>query len=149
MPRIRVPPRVQATMDIDRFKQQHVEILQGIAQLRRWAHAGIVGNAKEIANGIADLSAVVKLHLAIEDRILYPALQASQDTGLVRMGKVYQEDMKGIASAYIAFSRRWSSAAAVAEKAEQFRTEANQVLKTLHQRMQKENTEFYPAIEAF
>jgi hypothetical protein len=117
--------------------------------LRRWAHAGIAGNAKEIANGIGDLSAVVKLHLAIEDRILYPALQDSQDTSLVQMGKAYQDDMKGIASAYIAFSRRWSSAMAVAEKAEQFRTEANQVLKTLHQRMQKENTEFYPAIEAF
>ena len=136
-------------MDIDRFKQQHVDILQGIAQLRRWAHAGIIGNAKEIADGIADLSAVVKLHLAIEDRILYPALQASQDTGLVQMGKAYQEDMKGIAGAYIAFSRRWNSAAAVAGQAEQFRAEANQVLKALHQRMQKENTEFYPAIEAF
>ncbi len=136
-------------MDIDRFKQQHVEILRGIAQLREWAHGGITRNAAEIVRGIADLSAVVKLHLAIEDRILYPALQASQDSLLVQMGRAYQEDMKGIANAYIAFARRWNSSAAVAEKAEQFRAEANQVLKTLHQRMQKENKEFYPAIEAF
>lgn len=135
-------------MDIDRFKHQHVEILDGIASLRKLAHAGIKENAHQIAQGITALSTVVKLHLAIEDRILYPALQSGDDARLAQMGKAYQEDMKGIASGYIAFSRRWATSANIAEKADQFRDEANTVLKTLHSRMQKENSEFYPAIEA-
>ncbi|HUG59232.1 MAG TPA: hemerythrin domain-containing protein [Candidimonas sp.] len=135
-------------MDIERFKHQHVEILDGIAGLRQFAHAGIKENAHEIAGGITALSTVVKLHLAIEDRILYPALQQGNDARLAEMGHAYQEDMKGIASGYIAFSRRWGAAAAIAENADQFRTEANTVLKALHSRMQKENAEFYPAIEA-
>lgn len=134
-------------MDIDRFKHQHVEILQGIASLRKLAHAGIQENAHNIARQIVALSNIVKLHLAIEDRILYPALQQASNARLAQMGQAYQDDMKGIANAYIAFSRRWSSAAAVAGQAEQFRTEANSVLKIVHARMQKENTEFYPAIE--
>ena len=134
-------------MDIDRFKDQHVEILQGIANLRKLAHAGVQENARNIARQVVSLSEVVKLHLAIEDRILYPALQQANDTRLASMGQAYQHDMKGIANAYIAFSRRWSSAEAVASQADQFRTEANTVLKTVHARMQKENTEFYPAIE--
>ncbi|NYT61940.1 hemerythrin domain-containing protein [Alcaligenaceae bacterium] len=135
-------------MDIERFKHQHVEILDGIAKLRRLAHAGIKENAHEIAQAIASLSNIVKLHLAIEDRILYPALQSGSNARLAAMGKAYQEDMQGIASGYIAFSRHWSTATAIAEKAEQFRAEANTVLKTVYSRMQKENTEFYPAIEA-
>jgi len=134
-------------MDIDRFKHQHVEILQGIANLRKLAHAGIQENAHNIARQVVALSNIVKLHLAIEDRILYPALQQASNARLAQMGQAYQQDMKGIANAYIAFSRRWSSAAAVSSQAEQFRTEANTVLKTVHARMQKENTEFYPAIE--
>ncbi|MDS1141150.1 hemerythrin domain-containing protein [Pusillimonas sp. SM2304] len=134
-------------MDIDRFKHQHVEILQGIASLRKLAHAGIQENAHNIARQIVALSNIVKLHLAIEDRILYPALQQASNSRLAQMGQAYQDDMKGIANAYIAFSRRWSSAAAVAGQAEQFRIEANSVLKVVHARMQKENTEFYPAIE--
>ncbi|MGB3287884.1 MAG: hemerythrin domain-containing protein [Burkholderiaceae bacterium] len=135
-------------MEIDRFKHQHVEILQGIAQLRKFAHAGIKENANEIVQHLGKLTSVVSLHLAIEDRILYPTLQKGQDQHLAEMSRSYQDEMKGIANAYIAFARKWSKVAAVADKAEQFRQEANTVLKTLHTRMQKENTEFYPAIEA-
>lgn len=135
-------------MDIDRFKHQHVEILDGIAKLRSFSHAGVKEHAHEIAHAIVALSTVVKLHLAIEDRILYPALQSGSNPQLSEMGKAYQEGMKGIASGYIAFSRQWSSAATIAAKAEQFRSEANTVLKTLFSRMQKENSEFYPAIES-
>lgn len=135
-------------MDIERFKHQHVEILEGIAALRKFSHAGVPEHAHEIARAIAALSTVVKLHLAIEDRILYPALQHGSNPRLSEMGRAYQEDMKGIASSYIAFSRQWSAAATIAAKAEQFRTEANTVLKTLYSRMQKENSEFYPAIES-
>ena len=38
--------------------------------------------------------------------------------------------------------------AQVAREPEQFRAQANTVLKAVYQRMQKENREFYPAIEA-
>lgn len=135
-------------MEIDRFKHQHVEILQGIANLRKFAHAGIKENAYEIVHQLGALTSVVNLHLAIEDRILYPTLQKGADQRLADMSRAYQEEMQGIANAYIAFARKWGKVAAIAEKAEQFRLEANTVLKTLHTRMQKENTEFYPAIEA-
>lgn len=135
-------------MDIDRFKHQHVEILQGIAELRRLAHAGIETNASAIAAKVNALSTLVKLHLAIEDRILYPAVQNAGDPRLAEMGKAYQDDMKGIAGHYINFARRWSQARQVATEPEAFRNDANTVLKMVHQRMQRENTEFYPAIEA-
>src|SRR5690554_4037375 len=136
-----------SAMDIERFKQQHVEILQGIASLRKSTHAGIAENAAEIAKQIKALGSLVTLHLAIEDRILYPSLQQGSDERLAEMGRAYQEDMKGIANGFIAFARKWSVAKTVTEQAEEFRAEANAVLKVLHLRMQKENTEFYPAIE--
>jgi iron-sulfur cluster repair protein YtfE (RIC family) len=135
-------------MDIDRFKNQHVEILEGIAELRRLARSGIQTHAPAIAAKVAALSSVITLHLAIEDRILYPAVQNTGDAHLASMGKAYQEDMKGIASQYIAFSRRWSQPGEVAKQPESFRDDANTVLKMVHQRMQRENVEFYPAIEA-
>lgn len=135
-------------MDIDRFKKQHVDILDGIASLRRLAHAGVAENAQEIARRVTALSSVVTMHLAIEDRILYPALQHGENPQLAAMGKAYQDEMKGIASSYIAFSRKWGTAATLVAQADEFRQEANRVLKTVYDRMQKENTEFYPAIEA-
>jgi hypothetical protein len=135
-------------MNIDKFKSQHVEILSRIASLRKLAHAGIEENAADIARELISMSTVIKGHLAIEDRILYPSLQKDEGTAVAAMSKTYQEEMKGIASAYIAFARHWSTAARLIADPQKFRDEANTVLKTVHTRMVRENTEFYPAIEA-
>lgn len=134
-------------MDIDRFKHQHVDILERIDALRQLVRSGIETNAHMIAQQIHGLGTVVKLHLAIEDRILYPAVRQSEDARIASMGDTYQEEMKGIANAYIRFTTKWSNAARVAAEPKTFRAEANSVLKTVYQRMQRENREFYPAIE--
>lgn len=134
-------------MDIDRFKHQHVDILERIDALRALVRNGIEKNAQFIAQQVHDLGTVVKLHLAIEDRILYPAVRKAKEAKIAAMGDVYQEEMKGIANTYIRFTAKWSDAARVAEEAEGFRADANIVLKSVYQRMQRENREFYPAIE--
>lgn len=135
-------------MNIDRFKHQHVEILSCISALRTHSHRGIRDNAAEIARLIVAMSSTIKLHLAVEDSVLYPALNSSKDSALAAMGKRFQDEMKHIAAGYLAFSRKWNSAASVSNSPEEFRADANSVLKVLYERMQKENTDFYPVIEA-
>ena len=134
-------------MDLDRFKHQHVDILQRIDALRDLAHQGIQANARAIAQQVHGLGTVVKLHLAIEDRILYPSVQKMADAQVAAMGDAYQEEMKGIANAYVRFTARWSAPDRVAAEPEAFRAEANRVLKDVYQRMRREDRDFYPAIE--
>ena len=134
-------------MEIDRFKHQHEEILERIDTLRRLAHAGVTTNARPIAQEVKDLGKVVSLHLAIEDRILYPAVQKASDAQLAAMGAAYQDEMKGIANRYIRFTNQWSDAQKVEGDPDAFRDAANTVLKDVYLRMQRENREFYPAIE--
>lgn len=135
-------------MNIDKFKQQHIGILGCIAALRQCTQAGIGANADEIARLIISMSSIIKLHLAVEDKILYPALQAGKNVALAKMGQRFQDEMKAIASTYIGFAGKWNTAASVSADPEGFRAAANHVLKLLHERMQKENTDFYPTIEA-
>lgn len=135
-------------MDIKRFKHQHVDILSGIAALRKLAHQGITEHAVDIAHELKALSSVVTAHLAIEDRILYPSVRNSGDPAMAQMAQSYQDDMQGIANAFINFARRWGSATILTRNPEQFRDEANVVLRDVHARMLRENREFYPAIEA-
>lgn len=101
-------------MNIDRFKHQHVEILSGISMLRRLSHQGIADHAVDIAHELKALAQVVTQHLAIEDRILYPSLEKSGDDRMARMSVAYQNDMQGIASAFINFARRWGNATLLA-----------------------------------
>lgn len=135
-------------MNIDKFKHQHVDILEGIAALRHATQAGISANAAEIARLIVSMSSIIKLHLAVEDQVLYPALRNGSNTTLATLGQKFQDEMDAIASAYMGFAARWNHAAKVSSDPEGFRLDANTVLKVLHARMQKENTVFYPAIEA-
>lgn len=135
-------------MNIDKFKHQHVKIFNGIDMLRQYAQAGIAENARHIAQTVVSMSSVIKLHLAVEDTLLYPALRDSRDGMLARMGDQFQEEMKAIAASYDEFVRRWNTAANVARDPEGFRKDANRVLKLLHGRIRKEDREFYPGIEA-
>ncbi|WP_042421941.1 hemerythrin domain-containing protein [Comamonas granuli] len=135
-------------MNIDKFKHQHVSILGSIAALRSLAHAGVAHNAAEIARLIVAMSSTIKLHLAVEDQALYPALQRGNNPVLARMGQEYQRDMGPIAQAYEAFARRWNLAESLRRDEQGFRDDANRVLRLVHERMQRENHEFYPRIEA-
>jgi hypothetical protein len=135
-------------MNIDKFKQQHIDLLGGIAGLRNCAKAGISANAAEIARLIITMSSIIKLHLAVEDKILYSALQAGRNAALAKMGQRFQDEMEAIASTYMDFARKWNTAAGVSDDPEGFRADANHVLKLLHERMQKENSDFYPEIGA-
>jgi iron-sulfur cluster repair protein YtfE (RIC family) len=78
-------------MNIDKFKHQHVEILTGISALRVLAKSGIRDNAAAISERIIAMSSIIKLHLAVEDTMLYPALQNGKNALLARMGKKYQD----------------------------------------------------------
>ncbi|AFU43914.1 hemerythrin HHE cation-binding domain-containing protein [Acidovorax sp. KKS102] len=134
-------------MNLDKFKHQHTDILRSIATLRALAHAGVEANATTIAQGIVAMSGTIKLHLAVEDQVLYPALQRGGNADLARMGRQYQSEMASIASAYDAFARRWNTAEQVRRDAEGFRSEANVVLRRVFERMQREDHDFYPRIE--
>ncbi|SRR5450830_767329 len=135
-------------MNIDKYKHQHSAILSSIGQLKQLTQAGITANAAAIAAQVIKMSSIVKLHLSIEDRFLYPALQAANNRQLAQLGQQYQHEMTHIAEAYGAFARRWNDAGHVAADPEGFRSSANQVLKILFERMKREDRDFYPVIES-
>lgn len=135
-------------MNIDKFKHQHTEILSCISRLRTLSRSGVSKNAEAISALIVSMSSIIRLHLAVEDKTLYPAIRHVADASLAAMGKRFQDAMGPIASTYLAFARRWNTPASLSGNPEGFRSDANVVLKTLYERMCKEDAEFYPAIEA-
>jgi hypothetical protein len=134
-------------MNIDRFKQQHVQILQIIKHMRDLAHAGIQEHALEIARDVAALRSRVKAHLSIEDELLYPRIARHSNAQVSKLAQAYQEEMKPLSRIVLEFTARWSAAAQIQAEPEQFRAHANTAVKQLHKRIQHENTEFYPQVE--
>lgn len=135
-------------MNLDKFKHQHLDILQRIDSLRALTHAGVAANAPALAQGLIGMSAIIKLHLSVEDQALYPALQRSSDTALAQLGQRFQQEMGPIAAAFDAFARRWNTAARLCADEEGFRRDANDVLRRVYERMKHEDRDFYPRIES-
>ena len=109
--------------------------------------AGVARNAARIAGLIVSMSSTIKLHLAVEDQALYPALQRGANAELARMGQQYQKDMGPIAQAYDAFAKRWNRPESVRRDEQSFRDDANRVLRMVFERMHREDRDFYPRIE--
>lgn len=78
------------------------------------------------------MSAHIKIHLASEDRLLYPKLATSNDSGVSVMANQYQAEMGGLSAALRDFVERWRIADWVASDPEGFRAASNQVLRALH-----------------
>lgn len=134
-------------MNLERFKSDHVAILSSVTELKRLVQAGIHENADSIASTIVKMSSTIKLHLAVEDNMLYPALAKSANPEAARKGQAFQSEMGSIANAYLAFARKWNLGSLVAAQPEVFRADANGIFKALQQRIQRENEELYPLAE--
>ena len=75
-------------------------------------------------------------------------MRQGADAELARLGEQFQREMGAIAAAYMDFARRWNTPERVRTDAEGFRADANTVLRHVYERMQRENRDFYPRIEA-
>ena len=135
-------------MKTDRIKSDHDALLGYVGGLRELVQAGIPENAEAIFRELMKISASIKLHLAIEDRILYPALMAAVDPRIAATGKRYQQEMGNLAEIYTGFATRWNAAFKISEDPDAFRREANDVFKALHARIQREESELLPLAES-
>ncbi len=131
-------------MNIERLMNDHREIMAHVDELRELVQDGIGENAAAIARLVVTMSSVVKLHLATEDRVLYPAYLSSKDSSVSNIAQMFQKEMGDLASAYLEFVGRWSRPSKVSGDPAGFKADANNIFKALHYRIQRENKELYP-----
>lgn len=134
-------------MNTEKFVQEHAAILASVAELSKLIEAGIAEHADSIAKAIVAMSSAIELHLASEDKALYPALIGSSDSSVAAMGRKFQSEMGTIAGVYMEFAGAWSVGTKVAAEPERFREHANGIFKALRERIQREHAELYPAAE--
>ena len=135
-------------MNTSSIRSDHEALYASMDELRRLLATGVAESADALFVELRKLSATIKLHLAIEDRMLYPALANASDLQVAAVGKRFQHEMGGLAAAYEDFVTRWDSAAGIAAAPERFEREAAGVLDALHARIQHEDRELLPLAES-
>ena len=128
-----------------RFRSQHSEIativqrIEAILASPNWAP-----RAQEIRQAFSELSAKLRIHLALEDDVLYPRLARHEDGKVRDLATRYQTEMGGIRDAYEAYLSAWVHSGKLVTEYSAFQTALRGLFTALKDRIHRENTQVYP-----
>jgi iron-sulfur cluster repair protein YtfE (RIC family) len=133
---------------IDSLRQQHAAaedmasaILALIASYRDEY------DAIPIARQLGKLNALLRVHLAYEDTVLYPELTRSGDGKTAALANRFAEETGAIAPQFEDFVRRWSGPTVINAMFDLFEEEATMLFAALAARIERENDLLYPLAE--
>ena len=123
------------------LSQEHAELARLAATLGAQARsdrpdvAGVAGVRWQLTRKLL-------LHLANEDKLLYPKLKNGSDAVAARLAERFSDDMGGLAATYNAYVAKWSATRIEAEWPA-FCTETQAIVAALSDRIAREERELY------
>lgn len=130
------------------YMEQHAEIMQLAGELERLLEPESLGAAPAPAHQVlSKLSGKLSVHLAAEDRLLYPQLMNCTDPATQSMSKRFLEEMGPISKAFRAYAVRWGMQRTIQSEPDAFITETKAILAAVAKRIRRENRELYPLAE--
>ena len=131
-------------MLIATLKQQHQELVRLVGEMNAVLERGDEGAVFAV---LASLSQVLRAHLALEDREIYPALvkaaEASGDAKMLETAKLFADNMQRITESLKDFLARHETSFHL----DRFRTGWSTLSGVLAKRIESEETTLYPLYE--
>ena len=133
---------------IENLTRQHRELVRTATEMFGWLDAGKLRarGAGDVHRALSSLSGILKVHLAMEDRSLYPHLVNHRDLQLRTLALRFLDERARLRDRYEEYKTRWASAAAIEAAAERFIDETRQVLGMMWNRMKMEDDVLHPEI---
>lgn len=126
------------------YREQHDKILTALEAVE----AGVLNrSAGSVSQALGRLAGMVKIHLAMEDKALYPQLIESTDLKVSAMAKSFQSEMQGIVETFDACVDKWRNSEAIERSWDRFAAEFRQIKQVLGRRIERENKELYEAFD--
>jgi hemerythrin-like domain-containing protein len=130
--------------EIEQLSIEHAEIDAIAAEL-----IAVVTRYKAPVDGMAAqrwrLNHLLSVHLAKEDKHLYPMLKRAADREIAALATEMEAEMGNLAAQFLAYSRRWD-AKAMTEDWSGFCTDTLRVMQALRQRIRREERDLYPRV---
>lgn len=100
-----------------------------------------------VATILGELFGKFSIHLALEDRLLYPKLRNWPMPHLSAIADGFEREMGGMKLEFDLFRRSWTGPSAIHRQPERFIAETRRVLNDLTQRISREDLHLYPPFE--
>ena len=131
-------------MDMELYVTKHRVIQDYLEQLTELVNGTInKTNAPLIAELINKTTGVLNMHLASEDRFVYPKLLENNDQRIRSIARSYMDEMTKIADAYLAFHKKYNTPSKILANTDEFKKTFKQVRDALLMRIDREEKELY------
>ena len=134
-------------MDTRALRSEHDAVLRLVSRLGGLSHGVRTRDDAEGARAlILDTDALLHGHLAREDSLLYPALQAAPDVQTRALGATCSTEMGGLIGAWAGYRGRWTVSAILGDT-RRFAAVTADIIGALSLRIEMENDILYPALD--
>ena len=135
-------------MYMDQLNEHHKMLWDFLQKLQSYqSDAEVLAHGKEISATISQLSGILSVHLAAEDKYLYPALQKDPAAHIQQLAAKFSREMGTLADVYKAYRDRFMLTSQIEADPALFLQETARVLQALSNRLQKEDKELYPLLK--
>jgi hypothetical protein len=133
---------------IENLTRQHRELVRTATEMFGWLDAKKLRarGAADVHRALSSLSGILKVHLAMEDRSLYPHLVNHRDLQLRTLAVRFLDERAALRQDYDDYQHRWPSAIAIERDAERFIDDSRRILGMLWTRMKREDDVLHPEI---
>jgi hemerythrin-like domain-containing protein len=132
----------------DSFRKQHTDLLAVAGEIgKKLDPAQLAKDASQARMLLSSLAGKLKVHLAMEDKTLYPRLMQDPDPEVSGLAKRFADEMGGIAEVFAGYTDRWPSGKAIQEAPQQFVTDTKKLFAALATRIERENNQLYPLLD--
>ncbi len=127
------------------LREQHAGLAAQLGAIDQAIKAGKPGT--ELRKLLIEFSGKLTIHLAAEDRMVYPQLQSSPDTAVAAMAKRFASEMGGLGAAFKAFNHTYNAGAAIDTDRAGFAKAFGGIVAAIVARVKAEETELYAAVD--
>ena len=132
--------------EIKKLREDHATLARLFKRLREAVQQPAAPSRIELFDLRRELVSTLLAHLKLEDWALYPQLMQSSEPDIASAGRVFKDEMTGLAPAFLAYSNRWSADSIDADWTA-YCQETNGILDALMDRLTRENRELLPLLE--
>ena len=105
-------------------------------------------SAYPLSLDLARLASVLRIHISLGDRQLYPFMIASGQPETAAIARSFQGEICHLGRRFDRFMQRWSTSSAIARDMPQFRCEAEVMFSAIRARLGREKRDLLPLADA-
>ena len=128
----------------DSFRQQHKDLVSFVKEIEAKLNpATLPANADEVRKLLSTLAGKLSVHLAMEDKTLYPAMMQSGYAEAKQTAEKFMAEMGKLAAAFKDYTQKWPSPQSITANPSGFCEQTKAVFKALSERIQREESVLY------